>query len=101
TGGWTEIGGIQRNHLAKVSTTGNGQVDADWNPAPDVGPFFAYDGDGSLYVGASGMTLIGGVTRMGLAKVSTEGVGVVDPAWQPSEAGTLYGLVLDGRGAVY
>src|SRR5207342_964925 len=45
--------------------------------------------------------LIGGVTRMGLAKVSTEGVGVVDPAWQPSEAGTLYGLILDGRGAVY
>ena len=26
---------------------------------------------------------------------------VVDPFWQPSEAGSLFQLVLDGRGAVY
>lgn len=79
-----------RNHLAKVFTTGvnDGSVVNAWNPMVD-GPVTALavnantaDAD-SLFVGGQFLS-VGGLPRRGLAKVSSVELGEVDPVWNPS-----------------
>ena len=48
----------------------------------------ALDGSGNLYAGGTYVS-IGGISRAGLAKLSTSGVGAVDVNWNtnPSQSG--------------
>src|SRR5690606_7323521 len=79
-----------RNHLAKVFTTGvnDGSVVNAWNPMVD-GPVTALAVSantadaGSLFAGGQFLS-VGGSPRRGLAKVSSVELGEVDPAWNRS-----------------
>lgn len=74
-GGAFSNGGIE--NLAKVSAQ-NGMVDFTWNPGLDSIHAMAFDGDSHLYVAGDS----------GVARVSIDGQGAVDPAWAPFRAGT-------------
>lgn len=74
-GGSFSNGGIE--NLAKVSAQ-NGTVDFSWNPGLDSIRAMAFDGDSHLYVAGDS----------GVAKVSIDGQGVVDPTWAPFRTGT-------------
>ena len=100
------IGGLARNHIAKILAAGSGSADASWNPNAD-GPIDASALDvvgGQLYVGGA-FTNIGGQSRAGLAKVAIAGAGSTDLTWNPSPAGGEYSpsfvLTLDGSGSLY
>jgi YVTN family beta-propeller protein len=95
------IGGQTRSSLAKVSTSGAGTVDATWDPNADNEVFsIALDGSGNLFAGGA-FTNVGGLSRPGLAKLSTSGTGAADPTWLPAPNGNVTGLVLDGGGNLY
>ena len=87
-----------RSKIAKLSTTGNGDVDPTWDPhATGSGEgvtSLAVSGS-DLFVGGS-FTNIGGQPRNRLAKLSTTGTGAADATWAPSANSTVYGLALDG-----
>jgi hypothetical protein len=106
-GDFATVGGIPRLHLAKVSTTGAGTVDPNWNPSaqavagePTLVPALTADNQGSLYVGGQFAT-IGGQSRNNLAKLTTTGSGLADPSWNPSPNGGVNALLADGLGSIY
>ncbi|MET0229520.1 MAG: Ig-like domain repeat protein, partial [Rhodanobacteraceae bacterium] len=94
-GSFSSIGGTPRSGLAKLSSTGNGALDASWNPAPSGGvDALALDASDALYVGGSFLA-IGGQSRRYAAKLSS--VGVVDALWNPSPDGEVSTILLDGN----
>ena len=111
-GAFANIGGQSRAGLAKLSIAGAGSTDATWNPSPsggDYSPSFALtlDGNGSLYVGGN-FTIIGGLSRKSLAKLSTGGTGAADATWNPSptqpygdEFTLVEALTLDTNNNIY
>lgn len=95
------IGGQSRGFLARLSSTGAGDADAVWNPAPD-GPIWdlVVEAGGGVY--ASGIfTHIGGQARNGLAKLSTTGTGNADLDWAPEPDAIVRSLALSGSDALY
>lgn len=102
SGFFTTVGGLSRSHLAKVSASGSGAVDTNWNPSPNGRVHgLAIAQDGSLYVGG-GFTTIGGQPRSYLARLSSTGTGAVDPRWNPVAGDYgLATLVLDANQTVY
>ncbi len=101
-GGWfTEIGGQPRSRIAKLSGDTQGLVDPHWNPSADFDvSSLAMGKDGSIYVGGE-FTMIGGVSRNGLAKLDGNGAGVVDMLWAPQPNSGVDLLTSDGRGWIY
>lgn len=103
-GYFTNIGGLQRYNLARLSTSGVGAADPVWNPVAYGGPVYALalDGGGSLFVGGA-FDSAGGLQRFGLAKLSTSGSGAADENWDPVAGGFMrsYAMKLDGNGAIY
>jgi len=98
-GAFETVNGVSRRNIAKLTTTGTGTVDSAWNPQIlGASDYFSYipvsslllDGT-NLYVGGS-FTNLGGQPRNGLARLSTQGNGQVDPIWNPSGAGPFVGL---------
>ena len=88
---------VTRNRLAKIPTSGNGTVDADWNPNVN-GPVNALAVSGSdVYVGGGFSTLNGATARSALAKIPlSSSTGTVDPDWNPNANGTVYALAVSG-----
>lgn len=106
-GNFTSIGSRSRTAIAKLSTSGSGAADADWNPAPTGSAVnvrsVVLDGSGSAYV-AGAFTSIGGQSRNGIAKLTTAGTGTADATWNPSPSGaytSIKSLALDGSGNIY
>jgi trimeric autotransporter adhesin len=92
------IGGQDRNHIAKLTTTGTGAADATWNPNAN-GPVNALAVSGNdLYAGGSfdGSGSIGGQDRNRIAKLSTTGAGAADPAWNPNANFFVLALAVSG-----
>jgi hypothetical protein len=83
-GGWFgSIGGQTRICLAKLSPTGSGAADAQWNPYTDGEVLgLSVDGLGNAYAGGV-FQHVTGVAISGLAKVSATGAGAVDANWKP------------------
>jgi uncharacterized repeat protein (TIGR01451 family) len=102
-GGFTQMGSLTRNRLAKVSTSGAGAVDPLWDPnvvgGNGVGAL-ALGPDGSVYVGGT-YTSVGGAARANLAKVSRSGAGTVDPNWNPGPNATVTSLAASTNGSVF
>jgi hypothetical protein len=93
SGGFSAIGGQTRNWLAKLSTSGAGAADPQWNPNPnDVAYSLLIDSSGNLYAGGR-FTTIGGLPRSHLAKISGSGAGAVDPTWDPNPKASFRLLV--------
>jgi hypothetical protein len=81
---FTSIGSSARNCLAKLALTGNGEVDPNWNPAPDDTVDILQAGpDAQLYI-AGAFAIVSGTPRLALARVSTVGNGALDLAWNPA-----------------
>ncbi len=99
-GDFTTIGGQSRHHIAKLSSSGSGDADANWDPLPDFGvTALAIDGTG-VYVGGT-FSIIGGQNRAYIAKLSATGTGAADTSWDPSPSGAVFALAIDAGGNVY
>lgn len=100
-GAFTTIGGVPRDNMAKLSTSGRGQADAVWDPSPDR-PVFALvlHGGGALYAGGF-FTSIGGLSRNNIAALSRTGTGLADLQWNPSANATVSRLRTSSTGAIY
>jgi uncharacterized delta-60 repeat protein len=101
-GVFLDIGGQQRTRLAKLSASGSGDADPQWNPASDDYVLaLALDHQGSIYVGGK-FENVAGQPRSHIAKLSTSGAGVVRQTWN---AGLVYGyvdaVVVDGNQSVF
>ena len=82
-------GSTTRNRLAKIPTTGDGTVDASWDPnANDQVGALAVSGS-AVYVGGIFTTLNGSTTRNHLAKIPTAGSGTVDASWDPNVSAAI------------
>lgn len=106
-GEFTEIGGLTRYHLAKLSGDGVGAVDALWNPSPSgLIQEIVVDADGAVYVAGffrwyfGTQSNIGGQRRDYLAKLAGTGIGAADPDWNPAPDGQVDALALDGNGGL-
>jgi hypothetical protein len=94
-GDFANIGGLARNSLAKLSTTGTGAADPTWNPSV-LGAVHALVLSGpDLYVGG-GFGSISGATRSNLAKISATGTGALNPTWASNANNLVYALALSG-----
>jgi hypothetical protein len=98
-GNFTQIGGINRNYLAKLDANGAGAVDPVWNPNPAGGYAELLVSDQSQVVVAGGFTNIGGQNMRYLSKLNCGGTGEADPGWTPAipcypEAMTVVGTNL-------
>ncbi|MBN8888283.1 MAG: hypothetical protein J0I77_21400 [Rudaea sp.] len=105
-GSFTQVGGLARNHLAKISSLGAGVVDPNWNPAPtntigDVQIFsIVPDNGGNVLIGGS-FTSIGGQNRNNIARLFSSDAGNADAGWNPSANGTVNALSIDSSGRTY
>jgi V8-like Glu-specific endopeptidase len=88
-GRFTQIGGQQRQGLAKIPSQSD-TADLAWNPnpelpsTPDSGLVTALIASGSNLFVAGVFTQIGGRTRTNLAKLTTFGSGEADLDWAPN-----------------
>jgi Calx-beta domain/Domain of unknown function (DUF5122) beta-propeller len=87
-GMFTNISGVNRSAIAKLSSNGTGAADPLWNPNATgrfddffVNTLAVYGAQ--LYVGGA-FTAVGGQLRTNLARLSTGGTGVADPKWNPN-----------------
>jgi hypothetical protein len=94
-GSFTSIGGQNRNHIAKLSTTGTGSADVTWNPNPDGDVYCLTSSGSDLYVGGL-FTNIGGQIRNNIAKLSITGIGAADFSWDPNADAEVYCMVISG-----
>ena len=94
-GFFTSIGGLVRNNIAKLSASGRGDVDPNWNPDANGGVRgLVVSGDDVFAAGD--FTTIGGQSRNGLAKLSGSGTGAADPIWDAIADGSVYDIAVGG-----
>lgn len=80
---FTSVGGVARNRLARLSTTGSGTVDPLWDP--DVsGPVEAVAISGADLYAAGTFSTVGGASHDRLARISTTGKGLADDLLGPA-----------------
>ncbi len=93
--------GIAEGYLAKLSSSGVGAIDAEWNPTANgrVGNI-ELSPDGAVFI-AGMFTEVDGLPRAGLAKIDGAGGGKVDPEWNPKQFGDVYALAIDQAGSIY
>ncbi len=101
-GGWfASMGGVSRERIAKLSGTGTGAVDPDWNPsANDVVWSLAVDASGAIHAGGN-FWMIGGLNRSRIAKLSGSGTGAADPDWDPWADDQVYALAAGSGGELH
>lgn len=79
--------------LVKLLADDAGIPDPNWRPNPNgIVNALAFQGD-NLFVGGEDFSIIGGLARTNLAKVSLVGSGTVDANWNPSPNGSVYALI--------
>jgi len=102
-GSFSNIAGIPRGGLAKVSTVGPATVDANWNPGTDLSDYpeikaLLVDGT-NLYVGGQ-FSELGGQPVQALARLSINDAGDADPdfhPFQPASYADVRALLLSGQ----
>ena len=85
---FVQAGGLNRTNLTRMSPFGNGQVDVNWAPNPDLEVLTILPSEQGLFAGGR-FTRIGGLDRTNAAKLFANGVGACDPAWDPRIIQTL------------
>lgn len=89
----TEVGGLERNAIAKIFSEGRGAVDTRWNAPIAIGggsvEAMTLKG-GSLYVG--GIFSNYSYSLSNLAKISKDGDGAIDGAWKPAWMGYVWSI---------
>jgi hypothetical protein len=99
SGGWyiggdfIKVGGVERNHLARLNS--NGTLNESWNPnANNAVHSLVLDGS-ILYIGGQ-FTTIGGQSRYNIAAVNAES-GQLIADWDPNINGIVYSLAISGN----
>jgi hypothetical protein len=89
------VNGGRRAYLARLNT--DGTLDETWNPSPDgVVRALLVSGD---YVYAGGeFTVMGGQSRLRIARLNLTGTGAADPVWVANANGVVHALTSDGGG---
>ncbi len=97
SGQFTNVGGLARVNLAKVTASGGGAVNATWNPNADVnaGAFALATSGANLFVGGH-FTQIGGQNATNLAAIGTGGSGSLIVNWAPRVNAPVNALLVDG-----
>jgi hypothetical protein len=90
-GDFTSVGGVTRNRLAAIDTTGVGTVKA-WNPNANDFVIWVTASGNTIYAGGN-FTTIGGVTRNRAAAIDSTGN---LKAWNPNADNTVYCIVPNG-----
>lgn len=90
-----------QSYITKLSTTGGGVSDTQWLAAADSAVTALATGPlNTIYAGGN-FTTIGGLTRAGIAKLSTTGTGAADSTWNPGVDNTVRALAVGSDGSVY
>lgn len=90
---YNNIGGQPRSCLAKITTTGTGSADINWDPNPNYSvKCLAYSGT-DLYVGGQ-FTNIGAQNRNFIARVSINGVGAVDATYNSGACNAVNSIAI-------
>lgn len=95
----TSIGGSVRSYLAKLSTTGTGTANPNWDPQPDGRVFALAQSGNDLFIGGE-FGNVDAAPRTYAAKVAATGAGAVDAEWAPLLNNTVRALAVSG-GQVY
>ena len=98
-GDFARAGSFSRQSLLKLGPTG--VLDTSWNPNPDGRVEDVKVAPSGAIVVAGNFESIGGVARPYLARISADGAGVVDPAWNPAPNYFTYALAIDANDNVY
>jgi len=99
-GNFSQIGAQSRSRLARVSQSGSGVVDPDWNPSANGQvSALAIAEDGSVFIGGT-FTQVGGLPRNRIAKLDGVGTGDVDPDWNPNADGEVKALAVATDGSL-
>ena len=95
-GGFYRVGSTLTGGLAKISAASDGMLDPIWRVAAG-GIVYALtlDDIGETLFVAGQFSAIGNQTQINLAKVSVDGVGVVDPDWRPNPIASVKTLRFD------
>ncbi|HET6631962.1 MAG TPA: hypothetical protein VFG73_04560 [Rhodanobacteraceae bacterium] len=100
-GAFFQVGGQARSYIAKLSGTGTGAVDVNWNPSANDWVYaLALDSNGNVFAGGS-FTAIGGLSRERIARLNGAGYGIADPDWDPGADGVVYSIAVDSSDNVY
>jgi hypothetical protein len=98
-GNFSQIGGLSKQSLARINTSGSGSVDSSWDmgiSGPFGAPVYSLVISGSsLFVGGS-FNSIGGLPRTNIAKINVACSGCVDQQWNPIAIGNVTGTSQDG-----
>jgi hypothetical protein len=94
-GSFGDIGGQDRNRIARLSTTGSAVADPTWNPDAN-GPVFALAVSGTdLYAGGDFSSAgAAKLTRNNIARLNADGS--LDPTWDPNANGSVLALAVSG-----
>lgn len=106
-GNFTQVGGAIRNSLAKVSTTGAGALDTQWNPNITVtfpNPTTTTNGyigsivsDGNYLYAGGYFDKVGTTSLKNLAKISLTGTGTPENVWTPNPNDSVRGLIINNE----
>src|SRR5262249_25673917 len=91
-GNFSQLGGINRPALGKITEAGN--LDLAWDPAvrgPFGSPVSALEISGTELVAGGSFNMAGGFSRTNLAMVAFDGAGDVDSQWNPNPVGPITG----------
>ncbi len=100
-GEFTSVGGIPRNHIARLNT--NGSLDLTFDPAGLGADNFVYSialqADGRIVLGGS-FTHVQNITRPAVARINTDGT--LDASFNPGSGAndTVYSVLLQQDGAI-
>jgi hypothetical protein len=94
-GNFFGVGGMARNHLAKVSIATPATLDASWDPHPSAPVNALLVSGSSVFAGGNFAGTIGTQPRNRIAKLSTTGNGDADP-WSSDATGPVFALAQRG-----
>lgn len=95
-GGFTAVGGVTRNRIARLNA--DGTLDAGFDPGTDGAVYsLVLQPDGKVLATGS-FTAIGGQTRNRIARLNRDGT--LDPTFNPDANSTVYGTVLQTDGKI-
>jgi len=88
-GDFTRVGGVARNHIARILS--NGTLDPTWNPNANGSVRALAVSGTTVYVGGA-FTSIGGQIRSRIARILSNGT--VDLTWNPGANGDVLALAV-------
>ncbi|MCX6878653.1 MAG: choice-of-anchor D domain-containing protein [Verrucomicrobia bacterium] len=95
-GYFTSVGGVARNHIARLNV--DGSLDPGFNPnASSTVNSVVLQADGKILMGG-GFTTVGGIARNRIARLNADGS--LDPGFNPSASTWVYSLALQTDGKI-